>query len=376
MRRSTRGTVTATCVGFLLIVPAALAAQSGAELYDLGCASCHGADGAGATSDAFAFDDPLPDFTDCSFASREPDGDWVIVAKAGGPIRGFSESMPAYGEAFSDEQLESILAHIRTFCTNHAWPRGELNLPRPLVTEKAYPEDELVWETRVNTDGLGAVVNQFVYEKRFGPRGQLEVTVPFGFADQPAPMPVNGASAEGGAWEGGLGDVAVGWKHAVWHNDASIFSLTGEVLLPTAGSDSRLGNGVFAVEPFATFGQVLPADAFAHFQAGTEIPLDTDDGRVHTEWFWRAVLGKTWTSGEFGRAWSPMVELLGAHEVEDGAGVDWDLVPQIQITLNARQHIMLNLGVQLPLNDTDERPTRFMFYFLWDWFDGGLFDGW
>jgi hypothetical protein len=23
-----------------------------------------------------------------------------------------------------------------------------------------------------------------------------------------------------------------------------------------------------------------------------------------------------------------------------------------------------------------DRPSRFVFYFLWDWFDGGLTDGW
>ena len=376
MRRVPLAILSAVCLALIPVFPGTVAAQSGAELYDLGCASCHGADGSGAVSNAFAFDDPLPDFSDCSFASREPDADWVIIANAGGPIRGFSESMPAFGEAFTDDQLEAILAHVRTFCTDRAWPRGELNIPLPLVTEKAYPEDELVWKTTVNTEGLGVVVSDLVYEKRFGPRGQLEIKAPFGLAEQPADLPGDGGTVTGDGWEAGIGDIAVGWKHAVWNTDNSILSLTGEIILPTAGSESELGNGVWALEPFAAFGQLLPSDAFVHFQAGTEIPLDTDEGRVHTEWFWRAALGKTWTSGEFGRAWSPMVEILGAREVEEGASVEWDLVPQVQITLNTRQHIMFNVGIRLPLNETDGRPTQFIAYFLWDWFDGGLFDGW
>jgi len=30
----------------------------------------------------------------------------------------------------------------------------------------------------------------------------------------------------------------------------------------------------------------------------------------------------------------------------------------------------------VPLNDGSSRATQFMFYLLWDWFDGGLLDGW
>jgi len=37
---------------------------------------------------------------------------------------------------------------------------------------------------------------------------------------------------------------------------------------------------------------------------------------------------------------------------------------------------MVNVGVRVPLNDRAGRDTRVMVYLLWDWFDGGLFDGW
>ena len=46
----------------------------------------------------------------------------------------------------------------------------------------------------------------------------------------------------------------------MWHNDASILSLTGEVLLPTAGSDSRLGNGVFEDAALTPGAAVLVVD--------------------------------------------------------------------------------------------------------------------
>jgi hypothetical protein len=80
--------------------------------------------------------------------------------------------------------------------------------------------------------------------------------------------------------------------------------------------------------------------------------------------------------GQFGRTWSPMVEVLGARELASGEPVLWDVVPQMQVTLSKRQHIMINVGVRVPVNGRDSRRTQVLTYFLWDWFDGGLFDGW
>ena len=52
------------------------------------------------------------------------------------------------------------------------------------------------------------------------------------------------------------------------------------------------------------------------------------------------------------------------------------MVPEFQVTINRRQHIRLGTGVQIPVNNRDERSNDFRFYLLWDWFDGGLFKGW
>ncbi len=346
-------------------------ALDGRALYEAGCASCHGSDGRGAPPDRIAFDDPLPDLTDCSFASREPDPDWIIVSKAGGPVRGFSDVMPAFGEAFDDDQLQSIMDHIRTFCTDRSWPRGELNLPRALITEKAYPEDEWVWTTGVNADGPGAVINELLYEKRFGARNQIEIALPFGFAQTREPRAAgNGASAAD--WGAGLGDIEIGYKRALVHNLETIFSFGTEVKLPTGDEARGLGDGELKVEPFLALGQIVGGDGFLQLQAGTELAVDGPE----REAFWRAVFGRTFTSGEFGRAWSPMIAVLGSADLEDTSRAEWDLVPQMQVTLNTRQHVMLNVGVRLPLTDSDVRSTQLLVYILWDWFDGGLFDGW
>ena len=96
----------------------------GRALYDAACAACHASDGRGRSTDQLGFTTPVPDFTDCSFNSREQAADWVAIAHEGGPVRGFSEIMPAFGSAFTQEELESIGAHVQGFCSAPEWPRG------------------------------------------------------------------------------------------------------------------------------------------------------------------------------------------------------------------------------------------------------------
>ena len=336
---------------------------TGKQIYETTCAACHGMDGTGAARSQVGFEAPLPDFTDCNFASREPDADWVAVAHEGGPVRGFDHTMPAFGGARSMAELQAAVDYIRSFCGESTWPRGELNMPRAMFTEKAYPEDEAVYTLGSTTGSPLGLSHELVYESRFGARSQWELVIPYGMYEVPGTN----------SWSGGFGDVALGVKHAVWHSAASgsILSLAGEVILPLGDEDDGVGNGYTILEPFVSFGQLLPADAFFQMQVGGEFPLVD----AESEAFWRAALGKTFTSGQFGRAWSPMVEVLGARALEEGAAVHWDLVPQMQVTLNTRQHVMANLAVRIPVDDGAREP-EVLFYVLLDWFDGGFFEGW
>jgi mono/diheme cytochrome c family protein len=364
----------------LLLVPPLLHASivgadstlNGEQLYRQACASCHGASGKGAPSSRVGFDTPLPDFTDCSFASREPVADWVAVAHEGGPVRGFSELMPAFGGVLGVEQLESVVIYIRGFCSDDRWPPGELNLPRPLVTEKAYPEDEAVFTTSIATEGPSSIVNKIVFEKRFGARSQWEIILPFGWRE----VPVGDGTDDETRRASSLGDMAVSFKHAFHHNlrRGSIFSVNAELILPTGDEETGFGKGTTIFEPFVSYGQILPAEFFLHGQAGFELPFDRD--KSENEAFLRGVIGRTFTQGEFGRAWSPMIEALAAKELVSGEETNWDLVPQFQVTLNTRQHIMLNAGVRTPLNNREGRHTQVMVYLLWDWYDGGFLAGW
>ncbi|MGH9241999.1 MAG: c-type cytochrome, partial [Vicinamibacterales bacterium] len=314
--------------------------RSGEELYRFACAACHGADGTGAPQSQVGFDDPLPDFTDCSFNSPEAAADWFAVAHDGGPARAFSRRMPAFGGALTAAELERTVNYVRGFCEDGAWPRGDLNFPRALVTEKAFPENEALVTTAIQTGSSREVTNAVIYERRLGARSQWEVQVP-----------LTVQAAEGSQWRRGLGDVAVAFKHVLFHsmNSGTIVSAAGEVVLPTGKESEGLGSGVMKFEPFIAAGQMLGSSSFVQTQAGAEIPRVRD--QAETEAFWRGAVGTTFVQGEFGRSWTPIVELTALRELERGRPFEWDLVPQLQVSLSKRQHILVSGGVRIPLNE-------------------------
>jgi len=352
-------------------VPQDLGSLSDAELYQGACAGCHGGDGRGLDRALVGFEEPLPDFTDCNFATREPDADWTAIAHQGGPVRGFSEMMPAFGAALSVDQISRIIGHIRTLCTEPNWPRGELNLPRALLAEKAFPEDEWVVEADADFGDQTAVSGQFVWEQRFGSRSQLEVAIPYGWVE----LPSAGGSPGATHWSSGLGDLILGVKHAAYvANDAGrIFAVGAEVVLPTGDEAKGLGAEGAKTEGFLSFGQALPSDAFVQAQAGAEVPLYEGGEK---EGFGRLVVGRTFVSGQWGRSWTPMVEVQAKRELEGGVPTAVDVVPQIQISLNTRQHVLASVGLLVPATETSGRSVRLLAYVLLDWFDGGFFDGW
>ena len=354
---------------FFVVLPVTLLAsrqgappRTGKQVYQAACIQCHGANGTGNHKAAVGFEQPLPDLSDCNF-TREADADWYAIVHNGGPVRAFNRLMPSFGEALTHDEIYAVIGYVRTFCASKAWPRGELNFPRAIVTEKAFPEDEFLFITGVATGGPGEVGYKAIYEKRLGACSQVEVIIPFATLE-----------ADAGGWSTNIGDVAFGAKHAFFHNRGSGTILSGavEVALPTGNEDRGFGSGHTTVEGFLAFGQALPADGFIQAQAGIGVPTNG----ATKEAFWRLVLGKTFTQRDFGRAWSPMVELVATRNLADGEASIWDIVPQFQVTLSRRQHIRMAFGAQVPLGERETRHTQVVAYFLWDWFDGGLFSAW
>src|ERR1700730_6777464 len=134
-------------------------ARKGEKVYKGGCIACHGSEGTGApmAGTLFARPDMFPDFTDCAGTTPEPNGNWKAVIVHGGPSRGLSQIMPAFGDLLTDKEINDVIAYPRGVCKNvHHDPLGELNLPRALVTEKAFPENEIVISTAASASGAPA----------------------------------------------------------------------------------------------------------------------------------------------------------------------------------------------------------------------------
>jgi mono/diheme cytochrome c family protein len=342
--------------------------RGGEELFRAGCAGCHGPDGAGMPESTIGFTKPatFPDFTQCSGTTPEVTADWWAVIHEGGPARGFSPIMPAFGDLLTAPQIDALVKYLRSLCTDRAWPLGELNLPKALNTEKAFLENETLYTTSIAARGAHDVVSEFAYEHRFGVRNQLEVSVPLSV--------VHAAS---GTAMTGIGDIGVGLKRALLASmrTGTIASVQGGVHLPTGNKDNGLGTGVTVFEAFGAFGQLFPSESFIQAQVGTDLPVDTAATRRAV--FGRLAVGKSLRGGHsFGRLWTPMIELLADRDLVHGATTAIDLVPQTQVTLSRRQHVRVNVGVRVPVTHTAGRPVQVSFYLLWDWFDGRLLEGW
>src|SRR4051794_1809318 len=106
--------------------------------------------------------------------------------------------MPSFSESLTSTQVKAVIQYLRGFCTDSRWPRGELNLPLALITEKAFPENEVVSTGSLNVKGEPGTSYHIIHEQRFGVRNQIEVDVPVEFA-----------RPQRGLWYGGFGDVTL-----------------------------------------------------------------------------------------------------------------------------------------------------------------------
>jgi len=341
--------------------------ETGKQIYDAGCVACHGRDGKGQSQNLAGFERPetFPDFSDCPTSTPEPDIQWRAIITNGGSARAFSTIMPSFKDLLTPDQIAKVVDHLRSFCTEEAWPRGNLNFPRPMITEKAFPENETVLAGSINANGSPGVTTTAFYEHRIGASAMVEIAIPYTFTH------------EAGDWGASFGDLALGYKRKLFHSlkKGSIFSAGGEIIAPTGNTVLGTGGESTVFEAFATFGQRLPADSFLQVHTGVELPAHPDD--LPRAYYLRTAIGKTFsTAGGLGRRWSPMVEFIADRDLVSGATTNWDLVPEMQIPMSKRMHILGSIGFRIPANNTANRQKQVMFYVLWDWVDGPLTQGW
>src|SRR5262249_43089197 len=151
-------------------------------------------------------------------------------------------------------------------------------------------------------------------------------------------------------------------------------SIFGGVLPPTGSTRHGFGSGTTTFETSASIDQLFPTNTWIQFQAGASLPVHTDVAPQAL--FFYTAIGQTFSQDHgLGRLWSPMVEVLAARELQTGASTNWDLLPQLQVTVSPRQHVRIDVGVRTPVANTSGRHPQAVLYVLWDWGDGKLWDG-
>ena len=103
----------------MALVPMTATAQTdpaeATEIFDQMCAGCHGYRGDGGVGHRGGFSPHIGTLADKEYMAQVPDEYLVLIIKKGGAFMGKIATMPAWEKRLSDEQIRSIVAHIRTF---------------------------------------------------------------------------------------------------------------------------------------------------------------------------------------------------------------------------------------------------------------------
>ena len=333
------------------------------EMWGAWCASCHAADGSGWVAEPTIAVTPM-DFTDCTVATPEPDADWALAIAAGGPAVGLSAEMPAFGDSLSPEQIDGLVAHLRTMCRESEWPIGNANFPRPIFTEKAFPENELVVLPMIShlenvpivADGARLPADPSptdfdllaIFERRFGKRGMWEVAIPFASHD-----------TLGLTRRHGIGDVEAAVKYVLYAaaTEPRILSAGFEVALPTGSEVRRLGRGTTMFEPYLAAGTMRGA---LYVQAQGKLELPADEDKADRAFAYNVYVGGDTSSAP--NTWTLGIELNGENE-------ELALTPQVRKGLTKTGALGAAIGVRIPINHRRDRATSTVGYLLWEYLE-------
>jgi mono/diheme cytochrome c family protein len=321
-------------LALLPILPPRQPADSGAILYHAWCSSCHGADGHGTSKAMTKLEVPAADLASCASSTAETMDNWIRVVKNGGAAYGLSMDMPAFGENATDEQIEDVVKFARSLCHESGWPPGELNFPRAYLSEKAFPENEVVL---VNYDRQ----QSWIYERRIGRRFQMEAVGRTNLDGRPF---FQSATA------------ALKYNAFFGARPLRIGTLGLEVT-PPIGQQAEL-----EVEPYIAFG-LSPGTNWA-IQGEALATIEDGFGGVTLN------LGLGHQIGRF----VPMVE--GGWTIPQGGSQSFALYPQLWFQLSRLGHVAGSVGMELPVTSTPDRTPRLIAFLLWDFGDAPLNRGW
>jgi mono/diheme cytochrome c family protein len=91
------------------------AAEAGAEIYEVNCATCHGAEGKGDGPAAVGLDPQPASLADAHMMEEMNDGVLFWRVSEGGMMEPFNSVMPAWKDTLSEDEIWQVITYVREF---------------------------------------------------------------------------------------------------------------------------------------------------------------------------------------------------------------------------------------------------------------------
>jgi hypothetical protein len=175
----------------------------------------------------------------------------------------FSEIMPSFAEARAPaEQIDKVIQYLEASAPSRAGLWSEVNLPRAMATEKAFPEPRrAVLRHHVQCHrSRGRFPGLRMEAPHIGVKEPVRLSAPLSFQKQ-----------DTGTWFGGVRVNCSQFKRVMAHSSkGSIFALQGELIFPPE------------TPPLAWGGRDRVQTFMAHSARGCLRKLRTGDGRCRS----------------------------------------------------------------------------------------------
>ena len=353
MGRDRHAKIATACVvvvtGLVLLVAAVYAALVGDPLrgkvvFQRACAVCHGADARGRDSVPISLPSKPDDLTNCRITSENPLEIVEAVVRHGHQYGELVPTVPIRKGMLTDQEITDVVSYVKTLCTDPNWVPDELSFPRPLITGKAYPEQEVVIGTQFARNSRNVTQMFTELEYRVSGRTGIELTPRYQWM-----------SGMGGS-ESGIGDTSISIRHVVAWDPVKLWlaSVGLEVSLPTGSKTRGLGAGEVVWEPFVRAGW-----DWHHvvLQTALTMVLPTETSNTNAAFEYDVAIGRYFQPNPRWQI-TPMVEVNSETRMTGAAKGETisTVTPEVRVKW---LKVSAGFGVQVPITgprDFDIRP--------------------